>query len=163
MKKSSLFILLLGLWTGGAAWAQLAADPWATQTPAADKLTHQQQTGAPNTLHQQLPNFVGENTTWNTAMGQKEIAPDANITNMLLMTQHLRNMGYQIPDGLDTLINTAPQKIRNEIAMAMAQLKSSSHPIAAIETSLADIFEANTGLSLENLIMNSLRIVDARR
>ena len=164
MKKLSLCALLIGLCVGAVAMAQLSADPWATKTPAADKLIHQRkQTGAPNTLNQKLPDFVGDNTTWNTAMGQREIAPDANITNMLLMTQHLRNMGYQIPDGLDTLINTAPQKLRNEIAASMAQLKNSNHPIASIETSLADIFEANTGLSLENLIMNSLRIVDARR
>ena len=96
-------------------------------------------------------------------MGQKEIAPDVNITNALLMTQHLRNMGYKIPNGLDTLISTAPQKLRNEITASMVQLKNSSHPVATIETSLADIFESQTGLSLDNLIMNSLRIIDARR
>ena len=152
-----------GILMGGAAVAvaQLAADPWATTSPAEDKLANQ--STSRNTLNQTLPNFVGENTTWNTAMGQREIAPDANITNMLMMTQHLRNMGYQIPDGLDNLINTAPKKVRNEIAEAMAQLKGSSHPIARIETSLSEIFEKNTGLSLENLIMNSLRIVDERR
>ena len=156
-------MMVTGLLIGGAAvaMAQLAADPWATTSPAEDKLVNQ--SVSRNTLNQKLPDFVGENTTWNTAMGQREIAPDVNITNMLMMTQHLRNMGYQIPDGLDNLINTAPQKLRNEIAAAMAQLKSSSHPIAKIQTSLSEIFENNTGLSLENLIMNSLRIVDERR
>ena len=144
---------------GVSAFAQLVADPWATTSAAEEKA----QKNAPNTLHQQSPQFVGENTTWNTAMGQREIAPDANITNMLLMTQHLRNMGYQIPDGLDNLINTAPQKLRREIAQAMAELKSSAHPIARVSNELAAIFEKNTGLSLENLIMNSLRIIDARR
>ena len=144
---------------GVSAFAQLAADPWATTSAAQEKAQKQ----APNTLNQKLPQFVGENTTWNTAMGQREIAPDANITNMLLMTQHLRNMGYQIPDGLDNLINTAPKKLRKEIAQAMAELKRSSHPFARIENELATIFEKNTGLSLENLIMNSLRIIDARR
>jgi len=155
-------ILISGVIIGGAAmaFAQLAADPWQNISPAQDKVANQQ---TKNTLNQKLPDFVGENTTWNTAMGQREIAPDANITNMLMMTQHLRNMGYKIPDGLDNYINTAPQKIRNEIASAMAQLKSSTHPIAKIETSLSQIFEQNTGLSLENLIMNSLGIIDARR
>lgn len=157
MKAMSCFGLMLGVMFVGNVHAQLAADPWANKSPATDK-AH-----SINTLEQKLPDFVGENTTWNTAMGQKEIAPDANITNMLLMTQHLRNMGYQIPDGLDNLINTAPQKLRNEIATAMYQLKNSNHPFATIETGLADIFEKNTGLSLENLIMNSLRIIDARR
>ena len=157
--RSMILGAILGTYATGAI-AQLAADPWATTSAAQEKMQKQ---SAPNTLHQQLPQFVGENTTWNTAMGQREIAPDANITNMLLMTQHLRNMGYQIPDGLDNLISTAPRKLRNEIAQAMTELKSSSHPIARIERSLTAIFEKNTGLSLENLIMNSLRIIDARR
>lgn len=161
MKLRSLVMSGLVCMIAGSAFAQLTADPWATTSAAQDKA--QRQAGAPNTLNQQLPQFVGENTTWNTAMGQREIAPDANITNMLLMTQHLRNMGYQIPDGLDNLINTAPKKLRNEIAQAMAELKRSSHPIARVGNELAAIFERNTGLSLENLIMNSLRIIDARR
>ena len=149
----------LACWMAGNAWAQLAADPWATTSAAEEKI----QKSAPNTLNQHLPQFVGENTTWNTAMGQREIAPDANITNMLLMTQNQRNMGYKIPDVLDNLIKTAPQKLRREIAQAMAELKSSGHPIAQVSNELAAIFEKNTGLSLENLIMNSLRIIDARR
>ena len=146
------------------ALAQLAADPWQNEPPPhVSYQAAKPAQSAPNTLHQQLPEFVGENTTWNTAMGQKEIAPDVNITNMLLMTQHLRNMGYQIPDGLDNLINTAPEKLRREISIAMNQVKSSSHPFAIAERNLEQIFEKNTGLSLTNLIGNSLRIIDARR
>ena len=158
MKIVSNLAFLACICVVGSVSAQLVSDPWAGKSPAVDKVQ-----SSVNTLNQKLPDFVGENTTWNTAMGQKEIAPDVNITNMLLMTQHLRNMGYQIPEGLDNLINTAPQKLRNEIATAMYQLKNSDHPIATIETGLADIFERNTGLSLENLIMNSLRIIDSRR
>lgn len=157
--KILLYAAVVGL--GFPVLAQLSADPWANQTPASDKAAHR--TVDQNTLHRDLPQFVGENTTWNTAMGQKEIAPDANITNMLLMTQHLRNMGYQIPDGIDNLINTAPQRVRNDIMNAMIQLKSSNHPFATMSNGLAEIFERNTGLSLENLIMNSIRIVDQRR
>jgi len=161
MKLYSVITLALIAGIGGAAMAQLAADPWANKSPVADK---QSQTQAdPNTLNKPDLGFVGDNTTWNTAMGQAEIAPDANITNMLLMTQHLRNMGYKIPDGLDHLINTAPARLRNEIYAAMNQLQKSSHPFATVEKSLAGVFEHNTGLSLENLIMNSLKIIDDRR
>lgn len=162
MKISSVLMCALIVGFTGVAAAQLAADPWADKSPVADKMS-KKTTKNVNTLTVQQPDYVGDNTTWNTAMGQKEIAPDANITNMLLMTQHLRNMGYQIPDGLDNLINTAPAKLRNEIYAAMNQLKNSNHPVAMIEGGLADIFEKNTGLSLENLIMNSLRVIDARR
>ena len=96
-------------------------------------------------------------------MGQKMIAPDVNITNMLLMTQHLRNMGYQIPDGIDNLINTAPEKLRRQIMASMIYLKQSNHPVATASNAYAEIFEKYTGLSIENLIENSLRIIDSRR
>lgn len=157
MIKSVSFIIGV-VAVSSVALADLPADPWANQSPVQDK-----QANSMNTLHQEKINFVGENTTWNTAMGQKEIAPDANITNMLLMTKKLREMGYQIPDGLDEFINTAPAKIRNEIAKAMNQLQGSDHPIATMEKGLAELFEENTGLSLENLIMNSINIIDNRR
>ena len=159
MKIKTILLGLMVAICSQTAVAQLSSDPWATKNPVQDKKQNQNF----NTLTVEQPDYVGENTTWNTAMGQKEIAPDANITNMLLMTQHLRNMGYQIPEGLDNLINTAPAKLRNEIYAAMVQLKNSDHPIARIEGGLAGIFEKNTGLSLENLIMNSLRIIDSRR
>lgn len=155
--KVTTFVIALGL--SGSVLAQLVADPWKDRMPETKKINKVSQ----NTLDKDLPDFVGENTTWNTAMGQDEIAPDVNITNMLLMTQHLRDMGYQIPEGLDTLIDTAPQKLRREIMRSMVELKNSDHPVANISTGLADIFEKNTGLSLENLIMNSLRIIDNRR
>ena len=156
--KITTFVIALGL--SGSVFAQLVADPWMEKTPTVKKIESKV---SQNTLDRDLPDFVGENTTWNTAMGQDEIAPDVNITNMLLMTQHLRDMGYQIPEGLDTLIDTAPQKLRREIMNSMIMLKNSSHPVANISTSLESIFEKNTGLSLENLIMNSLRIIDNRR
>lgn len=156
--KITTFVIALGL--SGSVLAQLAADPWENRMPTTKKM---EKKVSQNTLDKDLPDFVGENTTWNTAMGQDEIAPDVNITNMLLMTQHLRDMGYQIPEGLDKLIDTAPQKLRREIMRSMVELKGSDHPVADISTSLATIFEKNTGLSLENLIMNSLRIIDNRR
>lgn len=161
MKHKFVLTLIISLGITGSLMAELASDPWANSSPATDKL--QRAGGTQNTLNNTLPNFVGENTTWNTAMGQKEIAPDVNITNMLLMTQHLRNMGYEIPDGLDNLINTAPEKLRRQIAEAMNQIKNSNHPIASIENNLENAFHKLTGLSLENLIMNSLRIMDSRR
>ncbi len=144
--------------------AQLDPNPWANKTPAQDKKA--QVPGAEdteNTLYGDLPQYVGTNTTWDKSMGQEAIAPDVNITNMLLMTQHLRNLGYQIPDGLDNLITTAPERLRREILASMQQLKSSSHPVATAANAYAEIFESRTGLSIQNLIENSLRIIDARR
>lgn len=146
-----------------ATQAQLSANPWATVSPAVTKVSPIMAGKTPNTLNSTTPAYVGSNTTWNTAMGQDMIAPDVNITNMLLMTQHLRNMGYQIPDGIDNLINTAPAKLRKEIMDSMIFLKNSGHPVATGANAYSKIFEKKTGLSIENLIMNSIRIIDARR
>lgn len=133
------------------AHAQLAANPWGAQ-------------GTPkNFWNVQTPTYVGENSTWTKAQGQREIAPDVNITNMLLMTQHLRNLGYKIPDGLDVLITTAPVKLRQQIWASMRHLRNSSHPVATVSVSFAEIFEKQTGFSIHNLIDNSLRLIDQRR
>lgn len=148
-----------------SANAQLPADPWANQSPLADKqqigyLSYAQR----NTLiNEPLPEFVGQNTTWGTAMGQEMIAPDVNITNMLLMTQHLRKLGYQIPDGLDAIINTAPARLRRDIMNSLIELQRSDNPVAVASMGYAKLFEKHTGFSIENLITNSLRILDERR
>lgn len=160
-------VILFGsvLTIASAAAAQLPADPWANQSPLADKqqigyLSYAQR----NTLiNEPLPNFVGQNTTWGTAMGQEMIAPDVNITNMLLMTQHLRKLGYQIPDGLDAVINTAPARLRRDIMNSLIELQRSSNPVAVASMGYAKLFEKHTGFSIENLITNSLRIIDERR
>lgn len=166
-KYLPIFVMVAGVALSAAA--QLDPNPWANKSPAQDKLNAQSTTTVPgadeteNTLYQQLPDFVGSNTTWDVAMGQDAIAPDVNITNMLLMTQHLRNLGYQIPDGLDNLITTAPEKLRRQIMSSMVYLQRSGHPVATASNTYAEIFEKQTGLSIQNLIENSLRILDARR
>ncbi len=160
MRYICLLLLCLSV---NAVWAAefLPANPWAGKLPTKAHATTSSK--APNTLEIKTPDWVGSNTTWNTAMGQEEIAPDVNITNILLMTQHLRNLGYQIPDGLDTLINTAPEKLRREIMGALQMLKRSGNPVAVGANAYVRIFESRTGLSIQNLIENSLNIIDARR
>lgn len=160
--KSVFFVFavcLVPLFTQAAD--SLPANPWAGKLPQTTGSI--KSSDAPNTLNTTPPAWVGDNTTWNTAMGQKEIAPDVNITNILLMTQHLRNLGYQIPDGIDTLINTAPEKLRREIMASLQMLKASGNPVALGANGYAQIFEKRTGLSIQNLIENSLKIIDARR
>lgn len=160
-----LFSLILATLCMTRVQAQLPADPWANQSPLADKqqigyLSYAQR----NTLiNEPLPNFVGQNTTWGKAMGQEMIAPDVNITNMLLMTQHLRKLGYQIPEGLDQIINTAPARLRRDIMNSLIELQRSDNPVAVASMGYAKLFEKHTGFSIENLITNSLRILDERR
>lgn len=171
MQKRFLLLTCLVVLTAGAAFAQLAANPWKNKSGAADKAATARQYpngnntefGAQNPWGVQNPEYIGDKTTWDKSRGQAEIAPEANITNLLLMTQHLRNMGYQIPDGIDNVISTAPAKLRAEIWASMQQLQSSSNPVATASVTFAQIFENRTGLSIQNLIGNSLRIMDERR
>ncbi len=169
MKKTALFLGIILMAT--TAMAQLAANPWDKETAAGQqRLSASKQKSrrvvnfnGQNPNNVPLPDYVGEKTTWNTAMGQREIAPDVNITNMLLMTQHLRNVGYQIPTGLDDLINTAPQKLKKEIYESLTLVHSSSHPASKATDAFMRIFEQKTGMSIDNLITNSIRIIDSRR
>lgn len=148
------------------AMAQLAANPWANKTIVRPEtksvLSNNQKTGE-NSWNIEQPAYVGDKTTWAQPKGQKETAPDVNITNILLMSQHLRNMGYQIPEGLDKMVNTAPAWLKREIWASMKYLQNSSNPVAMASVGFAEIFESRTGFSIENLIGNSLRLIDERR
>ena len=169
MKK--FLIVILTILIAFPVMAQLPTDPWAQKTAQQQKKLDQVKAKSRKTVNFKgqnpnnvpLPKYVGETTTWNTAMGQREIAPDVNITNMLLMTQHLRNVGYQIPTGLDQVISNAPANLRRKIMGALNYLKSSNHPVAVGAEGMSDIFEKYTGFSIPNLIENSIRIIDARR
>lgn len=169
MLHKHILTLIVTLGLSLPAAAQLSSNPWKNASPAQDKKNVISETVIPgadkteNTLDHKLPDYVGSKTTWDIARGQEAIAPDVNITNMLLMTQHLRDLGYQIPEGLDHLITTAPEKLRRQILSSMQHLKQSSHPVATASNAYAEIFEKQTGLSIQNLIENSLKILDARR
>jgi len=170
MQKSVLCFTLLTL-LPTISFAQLAADPWANTSAVHDTSARPTTTPAlginqnatENAWNIAQPAYIGDKTTWAQPKGQKETAPDVNITNILLMSQHLRNMGYQIPEGLDNVINTAPAWLRNEIWASMQHLQSSSNPVALASVGFAEIFESRTGFSIENLIGNSLRLIDSRR
>ena len=112
-----------------------------------------------------LPTWTGTNTTWNVAMGQEMIAPEINKQNMLSMAQHLRRLGYIVPDTLDSAIANAPEKTRLALVEDMNKIQNSggrdSPMLQAIGKITRDL-EANYGFSFENILDNSMRILDAR-
>ncbi len=112
-----------------------------------------------------LPTWTGTNTTWNVAMGQEMIAPEINKQNMLSMAQHLRRLGYIVPDTLDSAIASAPEKTRLALVEDMNKIQNSggrdSPMLQAIGKITRDL-EANYGFSFENILDNSMRILDAR-
>ena len=55
-------------------------------------------------------NYIGEATTFTTASGQEMIAPEVNRHNMVVMLDHLRNMGYKIPESYNDKIKAMPSE-----------------------------------------------------
>lgn len=113
-----------------------------------------------------LPTWVGQNTTYNTAMGQEMIAPEINKTNMLSMVEHLRKLGYIVPDSLDTAIATAPSKTKVAMIDAVNWVQgggnSNSSPMLKSIAKISKDLEENYGFSFENILGTSLNILDAR-
>jgi len=93
-------------WQDGGAAAEINDAASTVTTAAADTSAGPGEDAAPLTGKVPLPKFVGENTTWTKAQGQKAIAPEVNIANMIIMTNHLRKLGYNIPPEFDDLFVT---------------------------------------------------------
>lgn len=112
-----------------------------------------------------LPTWVGQNTTYNTAYGQEMIAPEINKTNMLSMVQHLRKLGYIVPDSLDTAIAEAPSKTKVKMIEAVHWIQNggdNNEPILKALAKVSKDLESNYGFSFENILGTSLNILDAR-
>ena len=178
--------------TASLAHAQaLPTDPWAAQQQPSSSAVSNVQTGATGTtvVHVQqvgpvvygsqpyqptyeggsdniwntkMPEFTGEMTTWGTDYGQRATAPEVNIHTILSITQHLRNMGYEIPDTFEKRVKAAPEAVRKRIFKAMRDLKRQDDPFSQGARLMLDQFEDQTGLSYENLIGNSLNLLSAK-
>ena len=118
--------------------------------------------GSDNIWNTKMPEFTGEMTTWGTDYGQRATAPEVNIHNMLSLTQHLRNMGYKIPDTFESRIKAAPSAVRKRIYKAMSDLERANDPFSKGTRFVLDQFEAETGLSYDNLIGNSLDLISKK-
>lgn len=102
--------------------------------------------GSDNIWNTKMPEFTGEMTTWGTDYG----------------TQHLRNMGYKIPDTFESRIKAAPSAVRKRIYKAMSDLERANDPFSKGTRFVLDQFEAETGLSYDNLIGNSLDLISKK-
>ena len=91
MKRTIISLCALMIFPN-IAMAQLAANPWANKNIARPEtksvLSNNQKTGE-NSWNIEQPAYVGDKTTWAQPKGQKETAPDVNITNILLMEKNL--------------------------------------------------------------------------
>lgn len=131
----------------------LPVDPWAR---ARDKTGTQTWRQSGN--HGRL-NYVGEATTYGTAYGQEMIAPEVNRHNMLISTQHLRNLGYKIPASYDQKIRNMPSAYKSILRNSYDNMPSATDPLSKVFYQLMNNFEDGTGLDLENLMFNSLDLL----
>ncbi len=131
----------------------LPVDPWAR---ARDKSGKQTWRGSGN--HGRL-NYVGEATTYGTAMGQEMIAPEVNRHNMLVMTQHLRDLGYKIPAGYDQKIKDMPQAYAKQLREAYDSIGHGNNPFDTMFSGFLDVVEDQSGLDMENILFNSIDLM----
>ena len=131
----------------------LPVDPWAK---ARDKSGIETWRGSAQ--HGRL-NYVGEATTYGDAQGQEMIAPEVNRHNMLVALEHLRKLGYKIPDSYDQKIKNLPNAYRQILRENYENVHSADDPFGKSFVHIMDGIEEGTGLDLENILFNSLNIL----
>lgn len=106
-------------------------------------------------------NYIGEATTYTTAMGQEMIAPEVNRHNMIVMLEHLRNMGYQIPDSYDEKIKAMPSEYKATLQRSLDDVTDNAgdDPLSLMFTNVYSIMENYTGLDFNNMLMNTMDIL----
>jgi len=136
----------------------LPVDPWARSRDRSGIKTWRG-----SGRHDSGLNYVGEATTYGTAYGQEMIAPEVNRHNMLVMTQHLRNLGYKIPASYDENIKNMASDYAANLRKAYDNIAYKDHtgdPISGISSSFIGLFENATGLDTENLLFNSINLLN---
>lgn len=103
-------------------------------------------------------NYVGEGTFFNT--GDLEmLAPEVNRHNMVVMLDHLRKMGYKIPESYDEKVKNMPANYRAKLRSSMDQVQDSNDPFSRMFTGLLGSIESATGLSVDNILFNTVDIL----
>ena len=118
--------------------------------------------GADNIWNTPLPEFTGRLTTWGDNYGQVPNAPEVNMHNILSITQHLRRMGYKIPDSLEERIKAAPAATKKKVMRSLADVRASKDLPSTMANFVMDHFENETGLSIDNLLGNSLDLLSKK-
>lgn len=136
--------------TGGEV---LPVDPWASARDRSGKNTWRG-----SGRHGRL-NYVGEATTFGDAQGQEMIAPEVNRHNIVVGLDHLRSLGYKIPDEYNDTIRNVPSAYKMKLEESMNQVSRSSDPFSRSLMRMMDMFDNGTGLDLRNILFNSIKIV----
>ncbi len=134
----------------------LPVDPWALSRDRSGI-----QTWRGSAQHGKL-NYVGDATTYGTAMGQEMIAPEVNRHNMVVMLEHFRKLGYKIPKSYNKGVMNAPARYGEKLQEKyndMMQQNVDDNPIGGLAKEFVVMFNDYTGLDTENLLMNSVKLL----
>ena len=104
-------------------------------------------------------NYTGEVTTYGTAYGQEMLAPEVNNHNMKVMLEHLRNLGYKIPESYDTKFQNFTQDYAQDLRRAYDGLGHQNNPFDTMFSGILDVVEEQSGLDMENLLFNSIDLI----
>lgn len=104
-------------------------------------------------------NYTGEATTYGTAYGQEMLAPEVNQHNIKVMLDHLRSLGYKIPESYNNKFNNFLTDYRSELENAYNGLGHQNNPFDTMFSGMLDVVEEGTGLDMENLLFNSFDLM----
>lgn len=104
-------------------------------------------------------NYTGEVTTYGTAYGQEMLAPEVNNHNMKVMLQHLRDLGYKIPESYDTKFQNFTQNYADELRQTYDGLGHQNNPFDTMFSGVLDVVEDQSGLDLDNILFNSIDLI----
>ena len=104
-------------------------------------------------------NYTGEVTTYGIAYGQEMLAPEVNSHNLKVMLDHLRNLGYKIPESYNDKFGNFLSDYRDELREAYNGLGHQNNPFDTMFSGFLDVVEDGTGLDMENLLFNSIDLM----
>jgi hypothetical protein len=131
----------------------VAVDPWARARDKSDVRTWRG-----SGQHGKL-DYIGEATTYTDAQGQEMIAPEVNRHNMLVVLEHLRKLGYKIPESYDQKIRDLPKNYGLKLQENYDDLNSASDPFSTTLRQMMENIEAGTGLDFHNILFNSVNLL----
>lgn len=104
-------------------------------------------------------NYTGDVTTYGTAYGQEMLAPEVNNHNMKVMLEHLRDLGYKIPETYDDKFANFTQDYARDLRRAYDGLGHQNNPFDTMFSGFLDVVEDQSGLDMENLLFNSIDLI----
>lgn len=104
--------------------------------------------------------YTGNVTTYGTAYGQEMLAPEVNNHNMNVMLQHLRDLGYKIPDSYDNKFKNFTADYAKDLREAYDGLGHQNNPFDTMFSGFLDVVEDQSGLDMDNILFNSIDLIN---